>query len=332
MNTFASAVAMPKGIRPATSSKRPDFRAPSVRLPPGGRLLPVMITAALILAALGGIAVGTNWLNVRDDSPGSFGAAIQAPGTPSPETDMTDETLVEVPVPANLLSPDTLAVVGMAQLTIPAGTYQQSADEASGNPGVLATYIIDGTVTVVSDEAMQVIRAGSNEAPEDVPADARITLGPGDTIVTRKSPGEIWTNVGPAEVHLIAMEVYAALIATSSFPIGVRADTGNTGFWSHTVRDYEVAVILPADEPMLLRLRRVTVPTDTTLSLPADAIVQVVGPAGEESLADRVEGEIRFFGGDGGNVSGYIMTLEYADGSPSSPVAKGEPHRADWQR
>jgi hypothetical protein len=213
----------------------------------------------------------------------------------------------------------------MAQLTIPAGTFQQSADEASGNPGVLAAYVLDGTITVVSDEVMQVIPASGGGASEDVAASNEVVLEAGDTLVTRKSPGEVWTNSGPAEVHLLALEVHAEPIDSSSFPIGVRADTGNVGFWSNTGYDYEVAVPLPIDESMVLRLRRVTVPSDTTLPLPPDAIVQVARPLGDESFGDRGEGEIRLFGGDGENVSGYIMTLEYADGSPSSPVAEASP-------
>ena len=287
---------------------------------PSARWFPALVSAALLLVL--GIA-GYTVLD-RDRATGPRSAAILAPATPSPEAASIDETLVEVPVPANLLPADTLASVGMAQVTIPVGTAQQSADEASGNPGVLATYILDGTVTVVSDEAMQLIPAGGDRALEDVPAGTEITLGAGETLVTRKSPNEVWTNTGPAEVHLIALEVYGGPAGTSSFPIGVN-ESGNTGYWNNTGYDYEVGVRLPVEEPMLLRLRRVTVPADTTLPLPADAIVQVARPVGSQSFGDSGEGEIRFFGGDGESVSGFVVTLEYTDGPPASPVAVNSP-------
>jgi hypothetical protein len=286
---------------------------------PSRWLSPVLVAAMVVLVL--GVSLDQSGWHPGDGRSGH--SAIVAPGTPAPAA--TDETLVEVPVPANLVPVDSLAAIGMAEITIPPGTYQQTPDEASGNPGVLATYILEGTVTVVSNEAMQVIRAGGAGVVTDVPAGTDIVLQQGDTLITHKSPDEQWINAGPADVQLIAMEIYGGPAGTSSFPQAVRTDSGPGELWTNNGYDYEINMSLPRDEPMVLRLRIVTVPADTILPLPANAIIQVARPVGDTSFGDRSNGEIRLFGGDGEMVSGYLVTLEYVDERLASPVAQTSP-------
>jgi len=326
--TYQESIAMSSApFTSASASSPPTWHRDRFSRPPGpgaDRPYPIrwgvsLLAAALMIFVLGAAVSQFGWVGDTDRS-GSRGLAIVAPATPAPDADPTEQTLVKVPVPANLLPADSPVAVGMAQVTIPRSTTQQSPDEASENPGVLATYILDGTVMVASDETMQLIAAGGTVGLEEVPPGTEITLSAGDTLVTHKSPSEVWTNEGPAEVHMIAFEIYGGPALTSSFPRG----TGPLS-WNNIGYDYEVGVPFPGDEPMLLRLRLVTVPSDTTLTLPAHAIVQVARPVGAESFGDSGNGEIRFVGNDGESVSGYVMTLEFADGDPATPEAKSSP-------
>lgn len=279
--------------------------------PADHRLL--LVAAVLVVAIIGGIAGAI--IADRLDSNGPRPApAILAPGTPSPDTGITDETIAEVSLPADLLPPGESVTAGMTIATVPVGTSQQPAEEAIRNPGVQASYILDGTVSVVSDEQMHLIEPGGTGTMEAVEAGTEVVLEPGDTLVTRKSRGEVWTNDGPAEVQMIVMEVYGGQAATSFWPLG---------WTSGGVYDYD-ELTMPADQPALLRLRRVTAPTDTVLPLPPEALAQFARLESDEtgsSLGQQSDGSVKFISGDDKPVTAYIMTVELAGDGPGTPAA-----------
>ena len=196
---------------------RLNGHAPRVRLvvppskPAGWWLRPVTwVAAAALMIAFAGGFIADRLIGGNDSEPSRGGPAILAPASPSPEA-IVDELLVEILVPANLLPIGEPALAGTALVIVPVGTFQQSPDEAAKNPGVQASYILEGTASVVSDELMHLINSGSTGTVEEIEAATQVVLEPGDTLITRKSPGEVWTNQGPAEVRLISLEVFGGL-------------------------------------------------------------------------------------------------------------------------
>ena len=301
--------------RPSRTIARPRIRGqlstPALPIPGArSRWLPALISGALLVVSLG-IAISQLGLGLDDNRRGPAAPAILAPASPPPEV-MSDETLIEVPVPVDLLPPGEAVEAGMAMVSVPVGTFQQPGDEAATNPGIQASYILEGTVSVVSDELMHVIEAGGTGTMEEVEAGTEVVLESGDTLVTRKSPGEEWTNGGPTEVQLIALEAFGGPPATSSFPFGwiaLRFDYHSLGEW-------------PADQPTLLRLRQVTAPPETVLPLPAEALAQYTVHESDEtgsSIGRRSDGSIRFVGGGDKLMTVYVFTLERLGESAATP-------------
>jgi hypothetical protein len=286
-------LALPLPIRPTVPFARPHHWAP------------ILISAALLLLTIG-IAFGP--LRPGNDGTGR-GPAIPAAvvqASPSPEA-VSDETLVEVPVPADLLLPADPVVAGINLVTVPVGTFQQPADEAATNPGIQALYILAGTARVVSDELMHLIATGGTGTMEEIKAGTTVVLEPGDTLVTRKAPSEMWTNEGPAEVELISLEVFRGPWWSSTFPLG----------W--VVTEYDVDDSFeqwPGDRPTILRLRHVTAPPESVISLPAGALGQFAVHESDEtgsSIGRRTDGSVRFVGGGDKPMTAYIMTVELVD-------------------
>jgi hypothetical protein len=285
----------------------PNGRATPMRLRPVlerprslDRRLLLAVATVLIMAILGAVAGAliTNRLDSTDPRPAP---AILAPGTPSPEAEATDETLVEIPLLADVLPPGELGTATLTDIVIPVGTFRQAADEAELNPGQVVGYVLDGTVTVISDEVMHVIQADGAGQVEEIRAGTAVVLEPGDTLVTRKSPGEEWTNEGPGEVRLIHMELFGGFEQTSTFPSG----------WIFEFKDKsQERSIAEPEAPAVMRLRRVAVAADAELMPPADAIVFLVWPENDASIGRASDGSVVIVGGQA--TTALIMTIEPA--------------------
>jgi hypothetical protein len=264
-------------IRPGPNGRIGTARPISVedRLRPANRQIALAIAAVLVIVLVGGIAGGLIQDRLDSNDPRPV-PAILAPASPSPEV-VRDETLVEVPVPADLIPPGEAVHAGMALITVPVGTFQQPGDEAGGT----------GT--------MQEVEAGTE-----------VVLEPRDTLVTRKSPGEAWTNDGPAEAQLVSLEAYGGPPAASSFPLG----------WIAVAFEYRGVDAWPVDQPTLFRLRQVIALPETVLPQPAEALAQYTVHESDESgssIGRHSDGSIRFVGGGDKPMAVFIMTVEVFD-------------------
>lgn len=287
-------------IRPALNGRISSPRPLIVDRPRSrDRRLLLAIAAVLVVAMIGGTAGVIR--NERND-PGSLanGPAIHAPGTPSPEAESTDQVLVEVDLPADTFPPGETVSAALGRLTLPVGEFSYPAGEGASNPGVKASHVLEGTVSIVSGETMQVISGGNNGRAADVPAGATIVLSPGDTLLTRKSDAEVWTNNGPAEAKLIAMDLLGGPLMAGLYPNGWVENDGDLA---------EGTVVLP-DSPIRLRLLQVTVAPDTSLTPPPGSLAFLAIPLHGESMGKASDGSITFLSDQ--LTTAFVMTVEAA--------------------
>ena len=252
------------------------------------RPLAYLAAAAVLLIALGGIAIAYRYGGESDPSRG--GPAIFAPASPSPETESTDKLLVEITAPAGtFMSPaqsDNRLTIAVNVTSIPAassGTWLPSIlTEASGEE---LNSVVSGTLTVTPDGPVQVVRASSSGKVEDMAAGSAIELGPGDTLVHPIEMQATW-KTGDAPVMLVS-----GYAVPEPNLVGVSAAE-----W--TVLDWELTDISPIPTgPTLLQMRRVEVAPDADVAPePETSMVALIEPGSFGFIGSNSDGSITLKG------------------------------------
>jgi hypothetical protein len=183
----------------ARSGPRSTQPGDVARTPPplrgrAGRILPVVGTAILVLALLGGI------LAVRRPDGGAPNAVVQAPtgvpATPAPE--LGTATLLDVGLPATVI-PAADELSGLAYFHVAPNT----SGEWFGSccPGLMVEHVLAGTISFTSAQSARVLRADGTQ--EEVAADAAVALGPGDTLLARNEAHFTAANPGSVPVEMV---------------------------------------------------------------------------------------------------------------------------------
>jgi hypothetical protein len=188
-------------LLPGSTSKmdEPAYRFPAARRPESrlSQLLPIAMTAAMILALFGGFFAGrhTDWGTA---GPTATAPAIQAPGTP-PETGLTDATLLDVVFPAELLPTEENRIMGFGYVYVDPGSAGNWFPSCCDGP--MFEFVLSGSLTITSQEAVQVLRA--DRTFEEIGPDVEIVLDPGDALITRNRIGFEYANTETTPVELL---------------------------------------------------------------------------------------------------------------------------------
>ena len=179
------------------------------------RPLAYLAVAALLLALLGAAAL-IRFIAWGDSSgPSKGGPAIFAPATPSPEA-AGEETLLEVTLPVDVVPAGMLGSMLLSHDTIPANSVTTRASWECC-PGAKVFLILDGSVSVVSDGAMQVIWHGRPGEIETMANGSEADLGPGDAVAMRNEASQTWTT-GAREVDIVTQTLIAGSVPGSQIP------------------------------------------------------------------------------------------------------------------
>jgi hypothetical protein len=170
-----------------------------------GRWFSALAFAALLVLTLGVAFSQFGW---KHDGPSGLGdPVIQAPGTLSPDDGAPGTTLGEILVPATELGDPTVATDRLTlllnQVRMPpamSGAWRSAV--TAPRPGRELNAVISGTFTVVAQEEVEVIRAGTDTA-ESVPSGSEITLSAGDVLIHTLTMEAIWTT-GATEVAMLS--------------------------------------------------------------------------------------------------------------------------------
>jgi hypothetical protein len=290
-------------IESATVSGQQDIR-PVIELPRIIRhQLSAVVAAAILLAALGGIA--GFWLLDRGDSGSHTGApAIYAPATPSPTAESPNATLVDTVLPAGTLSKggktgEDGSVFILA--TIPPntnGTWTPAADDCQCD-GIRLISVVDGSIVIKADGPVQVFRSDGSESAEAIATGSDATLGAGDTALFASSVHYETSNpqTTPARIVYWVKTGLNLLNDNTAYP-----DT-----WQ-VAKTYDSSGVGGAVDPALagavtLRLQRETVPanasstvrlTDTWFLITDPALSQY-GTNSDQSITNVTTAPVTYF-------------------------------------
>jgi len=170
------------------------------------RMMTQFATAALVLLTLVASFVafrGSHPGRTDDDFP-PIAAVIDSPGTPDSlaPAGVTAVTLIETVLPAEAL-PREVAGCAFDRTTIP----KESETTWDVFQNVNLRYVLSGEITVRSDSAAQVLRAGSDGAWEAVPAGTGVTLAPGDAVLFVNMTTATFRNTGPTPVETLGWQL-----------------------------------------------------------------------------------------------------------------------------
>lgn len=202
--------------------------------------------------------------------------------------------------------------ISLTHFTIPAGT-ASSWDATSGAccPGPKLKAIVAGTLTVVSEGPVRVVRATAPDRIEPFPAGREVVLTAGDTVITRNEHGDTWTNPGPEPVELLSTPVLSGNVPGPPVPRG----------WIMGGADVRQGMSLSA-EAYLLRLRRMTVMTGDVVRVPPAALLFAQTLASEPVyLARGIAGQISVFGAQDTTVALYLLTVDPVGAGAGTPLA-----------
>jgi hypothetical protein len=229
-----------------------------------GRPFAYLAVAALLLALLSAAAAirFTSWGDAPGPSKG--GPAVFAPAPPSPAAESTDMTLVETNLPAGSFSiggPDGVGVA-FVLATVPPntrGSWSPAADDCRCG-GARLISVIDGSIGITADGAIQVFRGDGDGSAEEIASGSEASLDAGDTVIFASDISYEATNsqVTPARVFYWMRSGLTLLHDNTTWP-----DT-----WQVT-ETYDTSGVGGPVDPALagtvtLRLRRVTLATDET--------------------------------------------------------------------
>jgi len=221
--------------------------------------------------------------------------------TPTPTGDVGDELLLyEIKLPENALPNWDRVTVSLTHFTVRPGTETEwKASSGACCPGPKIKFILEGSLTVVSEGPAQLIRTGASV--ETIPAGTEMMLGPGDTLITRNEIGDIWANAGPEAVELLSTPVL------SGFSPGPPVPPGWLGPQESDLRE---GISLPAGA-YTLRLRRVTLRTDVVLAPPPGGrqLAIILGDAAIV-LTRTADDTVTARGEPDGSAVAYVLTVD----------------------
>jgi hypothetical protein len=289
-------------------------------------MLPTLTTAALVILVLAGgfFAFGPGRRGPQIDTPAFIPALSGTPATPSSGV-ATEETLLEITIPAELLPQgDRLSAV-FEQATSPAGsTGRWLAVNSAGQPGLRVHYVVDGSVIMRAEGEAQVLRAGAGSVLENVPAGTEVTLEAGDTWITRNEM--VFEAVNPTEAPA---EVLLWVVANIEDPTGFLNYPVPSNWTEDSYYVAQPGVELPPG-PTTLRIRRVELPAKGRLSAPADGLqygVAMVPNAQEApgivpSIVNLPDGRLANNGRKA--ATAYVLNFASAE-AEEGPPASGTP-------
>jgi hypothetical protein len=236
----------------------------------------------------------------------------------------TDDGLMPIAALIDSLAPSGVTAVTLVETTLPVEALPRGvtgcALDLSDIPpesestwsvfqNVNLRYVLSGEITVRSNSAAQVLRAGSDGAWEAVSAGTTMTLAPGDAVLFLNMTTATFSNTGPAPVETLGWQL---VVGGSGGP--------NPSPPQWLLNNYVLCptggIALPGT-PGVLRLRQVELAPEATLSPLPTAIIQM-------SLAspNNVAGTPVSVFGNGTEVDGtitnrgqrtaafYVVTLE----------------------
>ena len=279
------------------------FRLSEVDLEPGASLIPPAdLMLQLFLErddtfTLIGEQADRTIINKGRQAARLYVATLHATGTRREAiktVDQSEETLVELSFPPeafgspnpgnNQLSLDLQYVTIAANVT---GIWDM--EFRPDYQGQAIEYVLEGTVTVTSNEPVQVIRDGNDSEPETPPIGSEVVLGPGDALVHRFEHNSIWIT-GAHQARLVSASVVA-----NSGSEHTRPDQWTVP--AYTSKDYTG---LAPKEQSMLRLRRVTMQPDTVTSIePGDMKLLLIQADLPGFMGEGSDGSLTLMGASG---------------------------------
>jgi hypothetical protein len=276
-------------------------------------------TAALVLLTLVASFVAFRGSDPArtDDDLLPIAAVIDSPATPNPlvPTGVTAVTLVETTLPVEAL-PRGVTGCALDLSAIP----PESDTTWSVFQNVNLRYVLSGEITVRSESAAQVLRAGSDGAWEAVSAGTAVTLAPGDAVLFLNMTMATFSNTSPTPVETLGWQLVVG---------GSGGPNPSPPQWrlEDVVLCPTGGITLPGT-PGMLRLRQVELAPAATLSPLPTAIIQM-------SLASPSNGAgtpVSVFGNEtesDGTITNrgqktapfYVVTLEPLGGETGTPQA-----------
>jgi hypothetical protein len=272
------------------------------------RWLPILVSAALVLATL-----GIAWREFgpgRDDPSSHTGApAINAPASPTPDA-TPDDTVLELTLPVDALPTTDRIRTVVDHLSIPPGTTTGGSSNCCSGP--MIQYVISGGYAVTVAAPVQVIRAES--MIDQIPANTEVALGPGDSLISRSEAPVQITVAGsePAELlNWVLVNHSADRTKTEEYVrhewLVYRDDTKNP------------LAALPRT-PVTVRIRMVIVPNGNSIAAPESGM-QFVMPVDDGSFVARLsDGSTQVFGEINQPVTTYILTTEQPGAATGTPL------------
>lgn len=283
-------------------------RVPTAK-PISRRSIYAQLAVAAILLAIAGVAIGLFW--TRADSPQkSIPAAIPASPTAEPAP-VTMETLLQFTLPLDELPKGEGISSGLAHFTIPPGT--RSTWESYCCDGPMIEFVMEGLYTVRAESSITVVRAGGSI--EEISSGTEVTLGPGDSLISRNEVKVEAANNGTEPVELLNW----VLIENGNF--GGHSLPG----WVSHAADVQGPITEFAG-PLTVTLQQYTLLPRATLTFADDTLYFAV-PAPENEDGTPSAGTFaRMANGSSQNVGTrtlrvYVLTWEQAVPADGSPIA-----------
>ena len=304
MNALATAAAVPRPGRPSPFAL-PTPGRPAVTVAIPTRWFAILASAALVLLTLG--IAGYATLD-RDGSPGPGAPAVVAPATPSPSSS-ADGVLLEFPLSADAVPDDGFGAAGIRFYTMAPGTVAAWNGEMSAlNPGIWANYVLEGSMTMVADGTVELVRA--NGTRESAVAGTEIVLAAGDAVIHRAEESAEWTSLGSAEVQIVSL-----VVLSDNAIIYPQPD-----FWHATGYDVDGPAPIPAGD-WVVRLEELQLEPDRAIPAPESPSTQY-GVTRADPLAYLAKG----MGGQltlrlaKAPTTVYVFTLEWLGESATTPA------------
>jgi hypothetical protein len=318
MEDLMSATTVPAGAAgyPTPNGRVPvGTGAPSASSHPARadhrRWRPLGLAAAVVLLALGGVALA---VAVLDPQPGRnpvIPAAVLSPATPT-VVSTGEEVLLDAEVPAGLLPHGDMVFGGLNHVTVPEGTTTWDAASGGCCPGIRVDYVLRGGLTVQVGAPATVVRADGTEEP--VPAGGSVAIETGDALLAANDAGVSYTAGGAEPVELlfwILFDESEGSYSTDPIPLG----------WELHRTDFRGGHALP-DGPARLRLRRVElVPGGSLAAAPlrwgVTPLVDAAGTPVPPVLYVRSDGGLTNDGDTPLDV--YVASVAPLGGAPATP-------------
>ncbi|HET7056710.1 MAG TPA: hypothetical protein VFI12_09625 [Thermomicrobiales bacterium] len=301
------------GARSATavdqpaSPPRPIAKLPATR--GARRWASILATAALLLLTLGASIqiLDLNPLK-RDDR----GPAIPAP---TAQPGVSEQTLLDVVLTPEESGYDGQFGSGLAYHAVPPGSHDVWPTSNGQATEARAFYIVNGTLRVKGDHPLRVVRANTDGAIEQVPADTWFTLNPGDAFLRTPDTNLELENPGSESSYVL------------NWTLGGRL--GNDGYagyqppdWQHINATWGYDGTRP-DPPARFTLRHVTLEKGATLSAPNGAYFQFyLNPARDSRAMLAVDSDYSITNRGAASADLFVFAMEPAHpdggGTPSS--------------